>query len=210
MQDIQYAVLSTSSSLQIDVTLNSVFASRKRDMFEEEKGNQVAAVLPSNFQVYAKIDEESRKDNRLAASFLVTLNDVKGTVTYEFRGVCSAIGSSADFEAIMGTNKDSRVPKVLDILYQRLYPAIFILAGMTTASYPQSVGLLTEMVSSEPIQVHQEAEAVPKLEEKPKLEQKPQVLNKTAPAEVPKPTVAKVKKQPGTEGDIGSRATVAK
>src|SRR5438093_10007215 len=110
MQDIQYAVLSTSSSLQIDVTLNSVFASRKRDMFEEEKANQVAAVLPSNFQVYAKIDEESRKDNRLAASFLVTLNDVKGTVTYEFRGVCSAIGSSADFEAIMGTNKDSRVP----------------------------------------------------------------------------------------------------
>jgi hypothetical protein len=202
--------LSTSSSLQIDVTLNSVFASRKRDTFEEEKGSQVGGVLPSSFQVYAKIDEESRKDNRLAASFLVTLNDVKGSVTYEFRGVCRVIGSSAEFEATMGTNKDSRVPKILDILYQRLYPVIFILAGMTTASYPQSVGLLNEMVSSEPIQVHQEAEAIPKPEEKPKLEQKPEVMNKSAPAEVPKPTVVKAKKQPSTDGDIGRKASVAK
>ena len=176
-------------------------------MFEEEKGNKVAAVLPSNFQVYAKIDEESRKDNRILASFLLTLNDVKGSVTYEFRGVCSVMGSSADFEAVMGTHKDSRVPKILDILYQRLYPAIFMLAGMTTASYPQSVGLLNEMVSSEPIQVHQEAEAVPKSEEKPKIEEKPPAMTKPGITEVLKPTMAKLKKQQsGIDGGIGSSA----
>lgn len=193
--------MSTPSGPQIDVALNSIFASRKRNPVEEER--QVAAMLPSNFQVYAKIDEESRKDNHLAASFLLTLNDAKGSVTYEFRGVCAIMGSSADFESIMEAHKDSRVPKILDIIYQRLYPVIFMLAGMTTSSYPQSIALLTEMVSNEPIQVHQEAEALPKPEEKPMVAEKPAAKPMAAPAEVeaPKPTISKVKKpQPSIGG----------
>lgn len=159
-------------------------------------------MLPSNFQVYAKIDEESRKDSHLAASFLLTLNDGRGSVTYEFRGVCNITGSSADFESIMEANKDSRIPKILDMIYQRLYPVVFMLAGMTTSSYPQSIALLTEMVSSEPIQVHQEAEALPKPEEKPAVAEKPA-------AESPKPTIAKVKKPQPSMGDGDSTKVAA-
>jgi hypothetical protein len=185
------------------VALYSIFASRKRSPAEEEK--QVAIMLPSNFQVYAKIDEESRRDNHLVASFLLTLNDGRGSVTYEFRGVCNMSGSSADFESIMEANKDSRVPKILDIIYQRLYPVVFMLAGMTTSSYPQSIALLTEMVSSEPIQVHQEAEAIPKPDEKPKIAEKPVAPAKpmAAPEEIetPKPTMAKAKKLQSSIGD---------
>jgi hypothetical protein len=192
------------------MALSSIFASRKRNPVEEEKQAQMPTMLPSNFQVYAKIDEESRKDNHLTVSFLLTLNDVKGSVTYEFRGVCNIMGSTADFEAIMEAHKDSRIPKILDIIYQRLYPVVFMLAGMTMSSYPQSIALLTEMVSSEPIQVHQEAEALPKPEEKPKVVEKPAEAKPPMPAateEAPKPTIAKVKK-PQTIGDAdGSKAT---
>ena len=113
-------------------------------------------MLPSNFQVYTKLDEESRKDNKLVISFLLTLNDTKGLVTYEFRGICTVNGTSADFESVMETSKNSRVPKILDILYQKLYPATFMLAGMTVSSFPQSVALLTDMLSTEPIPVRQE------------------------------------------------------
>jgi hypothetical protein len=152
------------------VTLHSIFASRKRGTTEEDKlvqASSSSSMLPSNFQVYAKIDEESRKDNYLATSFLVTLNDSRGLVTYEFRGICSVIGSSADFDSIMEAHKDARVPKILDVVYQRLYPAIFMMAGMISSSYPQSVALLTEMVSTEPVSLHQEAvAAAPKDKEK--------------------------------------------
>jgi hypothetical protein len=139
-------------------------------------------MLPSHFQVYTKIDEETRKDNKLVISFLLTLNDTKGLVTYEFRGICTVTGTSADFEAVMETNKNSRVPKILDILYQKLYPAMFMLAGMTTASYPQSVALLTDMVSTGPIPVRQEIAAV---EEKPR-ETKVETKVETAPTVVQK------------------------
>jgi hypothetical protein len=191
--------LSTSSNVQIEASIHSVFASRKRSQVDEEKQVQTT-MLPGNFQVYAKIDEESRKDNTLAASFLLTLNDTRGSITYEFRGVCSIRGSSADFESIMEAHKDSRIPKILDIIYQRLYPVVFMLAGMTTSSYPQSVALMTEMVSSEPIQVHQEAQPLPEPDEKPKVEAKPTPA--TAEIESPKPTVSKVKKpQPTMVGE---------
>jgi hypothetical protein len=193
------AILSASGP-QIEMSLHSIFASRKRNPAEEEKQAQVAAMLPSNFQVYAKIDEESRKDNRLVVSFLLTLNDARGSVTYEFRGTCGIMGSSADFEALMESHKDARVPKILDMIYQRMYPVVYMLAGMTMSSYPQSIALLTEMVSNEPIPVHQEAEPVAKPEEKPKVAEKPVAAKPVAaPAEVevPKPTVAKAKKPEG-------------
>ncbi|MGI0014705.1 MAG: hypothetical protein ACREBU_14880 [Nitrososphaera sp.] len=165
-----------SSGLQIEVSLNSVFASRRRNT-EDEKQIQ-PTMLPSNFQVYTKIDEESRKDNKLVISFLLTLNDTKGLVTYEFRGICTVHGNSADFESVMETSKNSRVPKILDILYQKLYPAMFILSGMTTSSYPQSVALLTDMVSTEPIQVRQEVVAVAEGGQESKVDSAPPSTNR--------------------------------
>jgi hypothetical protein len=200
--------LSTSGP-QIEVSLHSIFASRKRNPGEDEKQVQGSAIIPGNFQVYAKIDEESRKDSRLVVSFLLTLNDARGAVTYEFRGICVITGSTADFETMMEAHKDSRIPRILDTIYQRLYPVVYMLAGMTTSSYPQSIALLTEMVSKDPIQVHQEAEAISEPEEKPKIPEKPidaeklttaekqAAAEKPLAAEVPKPIITKMKKPDG-------------
>ena len=147
---------------------------------------------PSHFQVYTKIDEETRKDNKLVISFLLTLNDTRGVVTYEFRGMCVVTGTAADFESIMETSKNSRVPKILDILYQKLYPAVFMLAGMTSSSFPQSVALLTDMVSTEPIAVKQEVIAVAEGGHESKVE-----ANAPAPARpAPKVTAPKAVARP--------------
>ncbi|MFY3741827.1 MAG: hypothetical protein HMLIMOIP_002287 [Candidatus Nitrosomirales archaeon] len=173
----------------------------------DEKLAQTAAIVPSNFQVYAKIEEESRKDNSLLASFLLTLNDAKGSVTYEFRGVCNIVGTWADFESMMEVHKGSRVPKILDLIYQRLYPQIFLLAGMTTASYPQSIGVSTEMVLTEPIPVHQEA--LPEQKEKPKLGEKPaNPVEKVA--EAPQVTMVKAQQKTSVKDiDSGSNKPTA-
>jgi hypothetical protein len=204
------ATLSATSGPQVDLTLHSVFASKKRNT-AEEKLAQATAMVPSNFQVYAKIDEETRKDNSLSASFLLTLNDSRASVTYEFRGVCNIVGSWADFESIMEVHKGSRVPKILDLIYQRLYPQIFMLAGMTASTYPQSIAVSTEMVLTEPIQVHQEAEALPDQKEKPKLSEKPaRPVEKLA--EAPQVATAKTQQKSSMKDiDSGSnKATVAK
>src|SRR4029077_15386043 len=102
----------------------------------------------------------------------------------------------ADFESIMGAQKDARVPKILDTIYQRLYPVVFMLAGMTSSSFPQFVALMTEMVASEPIQVHQEVRPAALPEEKPKAIEEPAKLQEAKIAEAQKATVAKIKRPP--------------
>ena len=166
------------------MTLNSVFATRKRNLEDEKSGQPTMG--PSHFQVYTKLDEETRKDNELTISFLLTLNDTRGVVTYEFRGICVITGTAADFESIMETSKNSRVPKILDVLYQKLYPAMFMLAGMTSSSFPQSVALLTDMVSNEPIAVRQEVTAVPEVHDS-----KAETAKAAPKATVPRPSAFK-------------------
>ncbi|NWG37682.1 hypothetical protein [Nitrososphaera sp.] len=126
----------------MEVSLESVFASRKA------QDKNAGPVAPGAFQVSAKIDEESRKDNRLVLSFLLTLSEPKSLVTYEFRGTCAVTGSPADFDGMMEVAKggESRLPRILDAIYQRVYPAVFMLAGLTSSSYPQSTTLGAESV----------------------------------------------------------------
>jgi len=111
----------------------------------------------------------------------------------------------------MGAHKDSRVPKILDTIYQRLYPVIFILAGITTSSFPQSVALMTEMVANEPIQVHQEVQPAALPEEKSKVNESTARVMEPKVAEPPKATVAKMKKQQPSVGEGDStKVAVAK
>lgn len=150
---VKYYRMSTSpsasqTSLNIELALNSVFASKKKSLGKEQGVQDHAQTLtPGNFQVSATLDEESRRDSQLNLSFTLTLNDSRGLVTYEFRGTCTVNGSTAEFTSLLEAEKN-KVPKILDVIYQRLYPVVFMLAGATFASYPQSVALGAQMLST--------------------------------------------------------------
>ena len=138
---------SQTSGPNIELNLYSMFASKKKSLEREHfHTEQTANMAPSNFQVSANIEEETRRDSQLSLSFVVTLNDSKGLVTYEFRGKCRIHGSSAEFSSLLEAEKN-KVPKILDIIYQRLYPMVFMMSGSTSAPYPQSVTLGSQMMA---------------------------------------------------------------
>lgn len=122
---------------QVEVSIESVFATKK---------GHDRSIAPGSFQVSAKIDEETRKDSGLEMSFLITLADPKSMVTYEFRGMCVVTGSQPSFDYLMEGRENSRLPRILDVIYQRIYPSVFMLAGMTSSPYPQSTALAAELV----------------------------------------------------------------
>jgi hypothetical protein len=147
-------------SMHVDVALESAFATKK---------GREKLLAPSTFQVSAKIDEESRKDNRLDLSFLLTLSDPKNMVTYEFRGSCNITGNPASFDHVMGAQAGSRLPRILDVIYQKVYPSVFMLAGMTSSPYPQLTVLAQELVV---VPVHEEVK--PEEKQEPALQAEPQ------------------------------------
>lgn len=125
---------------QIEVALESAFATKK---------GSAKSVVPSPFQVSAKIDEQVRKENRLELSFLLTLVDPKNMVTYEFRGTCIVAGSAPGFDHLMESRDGkSRLPRILDVIYQKVYPSVFVLAGMTSSPYPQATALGVDLDES--------------------------------------------------------------
>lgn len=156
----------TINGAQVQVALESVFASRKG------AGGR-AGVAPSTFQVSAKIEEQLRKEGKLELSFSLTLNDPKNMVSYELRGSCTVAGGNpSTFEQLMDAAKGSgsRLPPILDIIYRQVYPSVFMLAGMTSSTYPQSAALVPGHVAGGP--------------QKPSLgeEEKEQEVEKAAPA----------------------------
>lgn len=143
-----YHMSASQSGPNVELSLNSVFASKKKTLGKEQGAQDQAQTLsPANFQVSATLDEESRRDSQLSLSFTLTLNDSRGFVTYEFRGTCTVNGSSAEFTSLLEAEKN-KVPKILDVIYQRLYSVVFMLAGATFAPYPQSVALGAQMLST--------------------------------------------------------------
>src|SRR5438105_8156315 len=101
-----------SSGPSLELNLYSMFASKKKNSDVEQVAvEQFANMIPTNFQVSANIDEESRRDSQLSLSFVVTLNDSRGLVTYEFRGKCRIYGSSAEFSSLLEAEKN-KVPRI--------------------------------------------------------------------------------------------------
>lgn len=183
------------TGFKIDVAVESAFVAKRG----ANSAGSSRSVVPSTFQVSAKIDEELRKDDMLLATFLMTLNDQKNAVTYEFRGTCAMEGSASDFDAMMGTKKGSRLPQVLDVIYQRLYPSVFVLAGMTSSSYPQSTTLAAGQAA-----VKEGVQEAPEIKKKPKEPaadmRKEEPVKKEEPAvKVEQKKEPVVKKEPAKE-----------
>lgn len=168
----------TVSEPKVEISISNILASKKHNSASKQ-------AMPSNFVVSAKIDEETRKEGQLVLSFSITLNDQVNMVIYEFRGSCGIKGTSHDFDHLMkmreGTG-ESRVPKILDILYQRMYSLVFILAGMTNATYPQSTALSEEAV--------QARQVTPQQQEMPQVDAMDAQKDaaKTAPSSTPSAT----------------------
>lgn len=199
-----HVIRCVQAGFKIDVAVESAFVAKRGN----SGSGPSRSVVPSTFQVSAKIDEEIRKDDMLLATFLMTLNDQKNAVTYEFRGTCTMEGGASDFDAMMGTKKGSRLPQVLDVIYQRLYPSVFVLAGMTSSSYPQSTTLSANHAAVK--------EGAPETHEAKKPKQKPEPAAE-APKEAParkepkEEPAAKVKEEPAAKKEpVVKKEPVAK
>ena len=110
---------------------------------------------------------------------------------------------ASDFDAMMGTKKGSRLPQVLDVIYQRLYPSVFVLAGMTSSSYPQSTTLAaSQALIKEGLQEVHEAK-----KPKAKLEQALEAPKEESKAAKEEPAI---KKEPSKKEPVVKEAPQAK
>ena len=88
------------------------------------------------FDVDVKMDEESRTNEELMISFLITINTKPSLVQFEVGGTAVLTGGKAAFDHALEVDEESRVPRVLHTVYQRIFTPLFVLSNMLEAPYP--------------------------------------------------------------------------
>jgi hypothetical protein len=88
------------------------------------------------FDVDVKMDEESRTNEELTISFLITINTKPNIVQFEARGKAVIGGGRKSFEAALAVDEKSKVPKVLQTIYQRIFTSLYILSTLLETPYP--------------------------------------------------------------------------
>lgn len=88
------------------------------------------------FDVDVKMDEESKTNEELMISFLITINTKPSLVQFEVGGTAVLTGGKAAFDYALEVDEESRVPRVLHTVYQRIFTPLFVLSNMLEAPYP--------------------------------------------------------------------------
>ncbi len=88
------------------------------------------------FNVDVKMDEESRTNEELTISFLITISTKPSLVQFEVGGTAVVTGGRAAFDSALEVDEESSVPRVLHTIYQRIFTPLFVLSNMLEAPYP--------------------------------------------------------------------------
>ena len=88
------------------------------------------------FNVDVKMDEESRTNEELTISFLITISTKPSLVQFEVGGTAVVTGGRAVFDSALEVDEESSVPRVLYTIYQRIFTPLFVLSNMLEAPYP--------------------------------------------------------------------------
>ena len=88
------------------------------------------------FNVDVKMDEESRTNEELTISFLITISTKPSLVQFEVGGTAVVTGGRAVFDSALEVDEESSVPRVLHTIYQRIFTPLFVLSNMLETPYP--------------------------------------------------------------------------
>jgi hypothetical protein len=88
------------------------------------------------FDVDVKMDEENRTNEELTVSFLISIGTKPSIVQFEVGGTAVISGGRAAFDDALEVDEGSNVPRILPIIYQRIFTALFVISSMLESPYP--------------------------------------------------------------------------
>lgn len=96
---------------------------------------------PVTFRVNVKFDETSRKVEETTVDFGITITTEPNVIRLNLEGKAVVKGKTEEIERVFTTPPDSKVPRLLFEIYDRLYTAIYVASTILDVPCP-SPGLL--------------------------------------------------------------------
>jgi hypothetical protein len=88
------------------------------------------------FDVDVKMDEDSRTNDELTVSFLLTISTKPSLAQFEAGGIAIISGGRGAFDAALEVDPISNVPRLLHTIYQRVFTSLFVISSLLDTPYP--------------------------------------------------------------------------
>jgi hypothetical protein len=88
------------------------------------------------FDVDVSMDEENRTNDELTLTFNLTIRTKPTLVKFEVGGTAVIPGGREVFDAVLEMDEKSSVPKVLHVVYQRVFTSLYLIAAQLEVPYP--------------------------------------------------------------------------
>jgi hypothetical protein len=88
------------------------------------------------FDVDVKMDEENRTNEELTIGFLISIGTKPSIVHFEVGGKAVISGGRDAFDDALEVEEGSNVPRILPIIYQRIFTSLFVISSMLESPYP--------------------------------------------------------------------------
>jgi hypothetical protein len=89
-----------------------------------------------NFDVNAKLEEKDRKSGTRVIAFVLTVGTKPSVAKFEVEGLVTLEGKPPDIDKLLEINPTSKIPLLLNRVYQSVFTSTYLLANLLDTSYP--------------------------------------------------------------------------
>lgn len=100
-----------------------------------------------SFNVNAKLEEIERKEDEATIGFAINIVSKPAAVKVQVEGIAEIAGNNEQIRKILAPDPQMKIPIILNKLYQKIYPNVFLLTNILNVSSPSPSLLVLEKLN---------------------------------------------------------------
>ena len=88
-----------------------------------------------NFDINAKLEEKDRRSGKRVVGFVLTVGPKPSVAKFEVEGIATLEGKNSDIEKLLEVNPKTKIPLLLNRVYQKVFTSTYLLANLLDTSY---------------------------------------------------------------------------
>ena len=126
-------------------------------------------VVELNFDVDAKLEEKERRSGKRVIGFVLTIGTKPSISKFEVEGIATIEGKNPEIEKLLELNPKTKIPLLLNRVYQNVFTSTYLLANLLDTAYPPPDMLSIGEIAKSGINSHAEVEAKDEIKTEKKL-----------------------------------------
>ncbi len=92
--------------------------------------------IKPEFDVNVKLEEMERGTGEASFSFALAISTKPNIAKFDITGTVTVTGGNDVVEKLLQTNPDTKVPNLLERVYERIFASVFLLSSIINAPHP--------------------------------------------------------------------------